>query len=82
MSGIRKERKVEKHSKISRLRNWMQYDDATNQRDYKWKDRIQQAEKTDSASRYDEIEVPLVHHLGGARIAGNWKLRSRIQKRI
>lgn len=51
-------------------------------REYKWKGRIEQAKGTDSASRYEETEVPFVHHLGRARIAGNWKLRSRIYKRI
>lgn len=66
-------------SRISRLSKWMQCDDIFNLRIQK--EEQNGVEKTNSVSSSDETEVPCVGHLNGARIAENWKLRSRVQKR-
>lgn len=39
---------------------------------------MEQAEETNSVSSYDETDVPCIC---GVRMVGNWKLRSRVQKR-
>lgn len=82
MCRVINEGKVEYHSKISTLSNWMQLSDAINwSENASVKVRMEQVDKTNSVSRYDDTAVPCVGHSGGARIAGNGKLRSRVQKR-
>lgn len=43
---------------------------------------MEQVDKKTIVSSCDETKGPCVGHLSGARIAGNWKLRSKVQREV